>query len=110
MAKKTDTKMGTRHVDLEEAKNWDPDDYIGKKVMVTTMTYAYVGLCVNQNHSTLMLVNAARVYDTGQFSECLAKGSVLEAEPMPDSVVCRLNRINIVDILDWNHDLIRVVK
>lgn len=82
---------------------------VGKNVIVRTVTMIQVGRLVAVTPHELVLVDAAWVADTGRFGECLATGTVAEAEPFPDGEVV-VGRGAVVDACEWRHPLIRVAK
>ena len=81
-----------------------------KQVFIRTVTHYYTGRVVEETAREIVLDLAAWIADTGRFSEAMRTGSVSKVEPYPDGVLVRVQRGAIVDICDWPHALLRVVK
>jgi len=81
---------------------------VGEKYLIRTVTMYYTGELKKITSKELVLENAAWICDTGQFSECLEKGTFNEVEPYVNDVI--VSRDAIVDATIWAHDLPRNKK
>lgn len=82
--------------------------YGNKNVFIRTVTHHYIGKLECVADAFLLISGAAWIADDGRFNECLAKGSVNEAEPFPNQ--CCIGIGSIIDICEWSHGLIREPK
>lgn len=79
------------------------------KYFFTTGLYCYVGKVESADAMEIVLVGAARIYDTGRFSEFITNGTAdnMEVEAIPDKQRVIIMRHNIQDIIEWPHALLR---
>ena len=82
---------------------------VGRSVFVRTATYHFTGRLIEVHPNELVLEDAACVFDSGRFSEALAKGTLNEVEPYPDGRVV-VGRNAVIDVCEWKHELPRVAK
>ena len=76
---------------------------LGEKVFIRTVTNYFLGLVQQVTATSVTLLNASWVADTGLFSEALEKGTLNEVEPYVDDVV--ISRTAIIDHTAWRHSL-----
>lgn len=81
------------------------DSYIGKNVFVRTVTHHHTGRLAAADDQFLLLEDAAWIADDGRFADTLAKGTLLEVEPFPGSVL--VSRGSLIDVCEWTHELPR---
>lgn len=82
---------------------------VGTKVLIRTVSFFQIGKVVAVSNAEILLSDASWVADTGRFSEALKTGELNEVEPFPDGIVS-VNRLAIIDVCVWSHDLPREVK
>lgn len=99
------TTKKTKTVTPSSDAHWQ----IGSAYFIRTVTHHHVGRLVAVTDKELVLEEAAWVADDGRFSECLARGTVNEAEPFPDGPVI-IGRASLIDAALWKHPLIRTPK
>ena len=80
---------------------------VGDKVFIRTLTYHYTGRVVEDNGKFLTLVDAAWIADSGRLNEAIANGTLKEVEPIG---AVKIIYNNIVDCIEWKHDLPIKVK
>ena len=76
---------------------------INEKVFIRTLTYHYTGRVVGENDLYLILDSAAWIASSGRFNAALTTGKLDEVEPIPGKVL--IAKQNIVDVLEWRHEL-----
>lgn len=79
-----------------------------KNVFIKTVTMFYVGRLASENENFIFLEEAAWIADTGRFYNFLKDGKVNEVEPFVDPI--GLNKNAIIEITQWNHDLLKKQK
>ena len=83
-----------------------------EKIIVRTVTHYYVGryagLDTQWGEPAIILDDCAWIPDTGIWSECLATGTLSEAEPYPGTAYVFVRMI--VDASEWMHPLPRARK
>ena len=84
----------------------DYADFIGRRVLIRTVSLYYVGEVKEERAGVLVLSLASWVADTGRFSVALATGKLGEVEPYVSDVLVAKGAI--VDVTEWKHDLPRV--
>ena len=80
---------------------------IGKKVFIRTVTYHYTGLLVRDIAGTYELKDAAWIACSKRFADTLSRGDLDEVEPYPDGTPCYVQKMAVVDMTEWAHDLPR---
>lgn len=82
-------------------------EFLGKNVLIRTVTMIQVGTLVGIGEQELVLRDAAWVADTGRFADVL-KGTIKpkEVEPWPDGNVI-VGRGAVIDACLWTGDLLR---
>lgn len=78
---------------------------IGEAYLIRTLTYYYTGRVKSVSLTTVVLEEAACIYDSGRWSEALRTGKLNEVEPFPDEVL--VSAPMIVDAVRWRHKLPR---
>jgi hypothetical protein len=81
---------------------------IGNHVVIRTVTWHYIGRVAAIDDTTVTLVDASWLADSGRWGEFLLKGTYSEVEPFPDPVDVRLD--TIVDSTLYRHELPRAAK
>jgi hypothetical protein len=81
---------------------------IGKAYLIRTVTMILTGRVIGVVGLFLVIDDAAWVADTGRFSEALKTGKINEVEPAEGNVFVGLS--SIIDVYEWNHSLLRIVK
>lgn len=81
---------------------------VGKAYLIRTVTMCLTGRVIGVVGQFLVINDAAWIADTGRFNECLAKGTANEVEPASGNVFVGLG--GIIDVYEWPHSLLRVVK
>lgn len=79
----------------------------GDKVFIRTLTFHYTGEVVSDNGIFIELDNCAWIADSGRFSTAISKGIVNDVEPIGKA---KILYNNIIDCIDWKHDLPIEVK
>lgn len=79
-----------------------------KNVFIKTVTMFYVGRLASENENFIFLEEAAWIADTGRFYNFLKDGKVNEVEPFVDPIA--VNKNAIIEITQWNHDLLKKQK
>lgn len=87
-----------------DASPWD--HFLGKNVLIRTVTMTLTGRLVAVADMELVLEDAAWVADTGRFADALAEGTLNEVEPFPTGRVL-VGRGAVVDACLWAHALPR---
>jgi hypothetical protein len=82
---------------------------VGEKVLIRTVSFFQLGRIVGLTPTEILLNDASWVADTARFSNALKTGQLNEVEPFPDGVIS-VNRLAVVDVCVWAHDLPREVK
>lgn len=80
------------------------DEFIGKKMLIRTVTYHLVGEIKNRLGNLFELKNASWVADTGRFMDSL-KGGFTDSAEIEPAGQCWVNVETIVDMFPWKHDL-----
>ena len=78
---------------------------VGEKYLIRTVTMHLIGRLKSVNDSEYLLSDACWLADSGLYGDCLADGSIKEAEVFPDDVI--VGRGALVDATKWRHDLPR---
>lgn len=74
----------------------------GDKVFIRTLTFHYTGEVVADNGVFINLKNCAWIADSGRFSNAISKGEVNEVEMIGEAKILYQN---IIDVIEWKHDL-----
>lgn len=80
--------------------------FIGRSVIIRTVTHIYTGRLTAVDGGLLLLQYAAWIGDTGRWAHALSTGTLDEVEPFPDGLV-GVGAGAIVDISVWAHPLPR---
>ena len=75
---------------------------IGKKYLIRTVTFYFIGELVAVTDTDLVLNDVCWIADTGKLSTALERGSVSEAERLPDNHI--VGRGGLIDASVWAHD------
>lgn len=80
---------------------------IGKKILIRTNTYHWVGRLEKDDGVFLELSGASFLGDTGRYSTVLKGGwdQHSEIEPVPGEGIALIAISAIVDVVEWCHDL-----
>ncbi len=81
---------------------------VGSCYFIRTVTYFATGRVKVIVGNFIVLEDAAWIADTGRFQEAIAKGILLEVEPV--QVEMYVNLLSVTDAFQWNHDLPREQK
>ena len=81
---------------------------VGQAYLIRTVTMCLTGRVIGVVGQFLIISEAAWIADTGRFNECLSKGTASEVEPANGNVFVGLG--GIIDVYEWPHSLLRVVK
>lgn len=98
--------MTTRTICNEDSSPLD--EYLGKDIIVRTVTFYFTGHLVSYSDHWLLLDDAAWIADAGKWSTVLTTGKPNEVEPYPGK--CLVSAGAVVDICEWAHPLPRIVK
>lgn len=80
---------------------------IGDKVFIRTLTYHYTGKVIKDTGIYVELSNCCWIADSGRFYTAILKGELKEVEPIGTA---KILYSNIVDCIEWKHDLPTEVK
>jgi len=80
---------------------------IGDKVFIRTLTYHYTGKVVKDTGVYVELSDCCWIADSGRFYTAISKGELKEVEPIG---IAKILYSNIVDCIEWKHDLPTEVK
>ncbi len=80
---------------------------VGDKVFIRTLTYHYTGEVVEDNGIFIALKDCAWIADSGRFNEAISKGTLNDVEPIGNASIMYNN---IVDCIEWKHELPTKVK
>ena len=83
--------------------------FIGKNVMIRTVTMIQIGRLVEVGKNELLIEDACWCASTGRFNHALKTGQLDEVEPFLDGPVI-VGRGAFVDLCLWDHELPRSVK
>src|ERR1044072_14307 len=78
------------------------EDLVGGKFFFRTVTYFLTGEVKKVVGRFVYLKNAAVIFDTGRFMECIKDGKVSEVEPVGEAFV---NLDSVTDFFPWKHKL-----
>ena len=82
-----------------------------RKVFIRTVTSHFTGEVIEETATSIVLVKAAWIADTGRFTQAMATGEFSEVEPYPDDFEVAINTGSITDVVrNWPHPLPRVQK
>lgn len=111
MKNKKITVDGVEYVRADSIENQKPlatltslNDLIGRKVFIRTVTYHALGRVVGIVDGFIELEDSAWIADSGRFMDFLQTGVASEVEPVGRMWVATSN---IVDFVEWNHNLLR---
>lgn len=76
---------------------------VGESLFIRTLSFHYVGKCFADTEEYIALESSSWVADSGRFNNALTTGELSEVEPIPGKALIR--KQNIVDILEWSHEL-----
>jgi hypothetical protein len=74
----------------------------GSKVLLSTVTYFWVGEIEKIDEIYIYLKDASWVGSTGRFAKALVDGELEEVEKVGDAIIARAA---VVDVVDWKHGL-----
>lgn len=83
---------------------------VGKSYFIRTVTHHFTGRLVKVMPTELVLTDAAWIADDGRFSGAVAKGTFSEVEPFPDGAEVILNRMALIDAVQFTPALPRSQK
>ena len=84
----------------KEINNYE--DLVGGKYFFRTVTYFLTGEVKKVVGRFIYLKNAAVIFDTGRFMECIKNGTINEVEPVGEAFV---NLDSVTDFFPWKHKL-----
>lgn len=84
--------------------------YIGKNIMVRTVTMIYTGKLIDVYPEELVLTDATWIAETGRWMEFISNGVTKECEPYPDDHPVIIGRGGILDVTEWTSVLPRSQK
>lgn len=76
---------------------------LGESIFIRTVTMNMTGRIKAITGKFITLEKAAWIADSGRFHDALAKGTLLEVEPIPGDI--RVNSDTFVDVFEWRHEL-----
>ena len=76
------------------------EDFVGQKLFIRTVTFNCTGKVKAVNGTLIELSDAAVIFDTARFMNCIKDGMLNEVEPVGRMWV---NAGAITDIFPWNH-------
>ena len=79
--------------------------FIGKKLLVATMPYTYLGFCVAEEGQYLVLQQVNYVFDTGNYGDFINTGEAIAVEVLSPEINVYLQHRNIIEISEWQHEL-----
>ena len=80
-----------------------PMAQLGDKVFIRTLTYHYIGEVIEETPEYIKLSKTVWVADSGQFTKAIQKGELSEIEII--GVDTHVMKSNIVDCIEWNHEI-----
>lgn len=82
---------------------------VGKKVLIRTVVYHWVGLVDSVLGGFVLLKRASWLGDTGRYGTVLRDGwdDYTEIEPVPGDGAALVSVGSVVDCVEWIHDLPR---
>jgi hypothetical protein len=80
---------------------------IGTNYYVRTIRHNYTGRLGEIDDHEIVLVDATWLPDDWSLFEMTSKGTIREAEPLPDGQQLVINRGAIIDATEWKFDLPR---
>lgn len=86
--------------EFKEINNYE--DLVGGKYFFRTVTYFLTGEVKKVVGRFIYLKNAAVIFDTGRFMECIKNGTINEVEPVGEAFV---NLDSVTDFFPWKHKL-----
>lgn len=84
--------------------------FLGKNVMVRTVTMIFVGTLTEVGIHEIALTNVSWIPETDRWQWFIADGSIRECEPYPDEMEVILGRGAIIDVCEWRSALPRTQK
>ena len=75
----------------------------GRKYFIRTVTYHYLGECVDIKGGFVKLRKASWVADSGRFHVAMNSGVLSEVECYPADLIVNVNINTIVDFCEWKH-------
>ena len=84
----------------KEVNNYE--DLVGGKYFFRTVTYFLTGEVKKVVGRFIYLKNAAVIFDTGRFMDCIKDGKINEVEPVGEAFV---NLDSVTDFFPWKHKL-----
>lgn len=84
----------------KEISNYE--DLVGGKYLFRTVTYFLTGEVKKVVGRFVYLKDAAVIFDTGRFMDCIKNGSINEVEPVGEAFV---NFDSVTDFFPWKHSL-----
>ncbi len=85
---------------FKEINNYE--DLVGQKFFFRTVTYFLTGEVKKIVGRFVYLKNAAVIFDTGRFMDCIKNGVINEVEPVGEAFV---NLDSVTDFFPWKHKL-----
>jgi hypothetical protein len=85
---------------FKEINNYE--DLVGGRYFFRTVTYFLTGEVKKVVGRFIYLKNAAVIFDTGRFMDCIKDGKINEVEPVGEAFV---NLDSVTDFFPWKHKL-----
>jgi hypothetical protein len=86
----------------EDKEIFNYEDLVGGKYFFRTVTYFLTGEVKKVVGRFIYLKNAAVIFDTGRFMDCIKDGKINEVEPVGEAFV---NLDSVTDFFPWKHKL-----
>lgn len=76
----------------------------GRNVVVFGAIYHTIAELVGANKQSIVLRNGGRLFDSGNLTECLTKGTVTDFERYPEGLIV-LERSTQCEVVLWDHPI-----
>ena len=95
-----------------DAQEPTPDGaaWIGKNVIVRTVTMIYTGRLITVTNDSFVLLECSWIPETERYADFVAEGKVKECEPYPADLPVLINRGAVLDLCELRSELPRTQK